>query len=89
VANGLLKETQREMGVKVPLILFLPVITCWTAHYLSLACLLQLWTALRTMMAGKEEKVLQAAGSRPEQKEQVEWIINTVMNTLFWDNVSR
>ena len=75
VANGLLKEMQREMGVKVPLILFLPVIT----H----------WTALRTMMAGKEEKALQAAGSRPEQKEQVEWIIDIVMNMLFWDNVSR
>ncbi len=80
---------QREMGVKVLLILFLPVITHWMAHYLSLARLLQLQAALRTMMAGKEEKVLQAAGSRPEQKEQAEWIINTVMNTLFWDNVSR
>src|SRR5258708_40069257 len=58
VANGLLKEMQREMGVKVLLILFLPVITHWMAHYLSLAHLLQLQTALRTMMAGKEEKVL-------------------------------
>src|SRR5258708_32383893 len=45
VANGLLKETQKEMGVKVPLILFLPVITPWRAPNLALARLLRLRTA--------------------------------------------
>jgi hypothetical protein len=67
--------------------LILPVITRWTAHYLSISRLLKVKTAVRSCSIRHETTLLECAGRKAEVKEAARQILATVSDNQFWDDL--
>ena len=67
-----------------PRALILPVITRWTAHYLSVCRLLELKQAMRACVCRHEPELLVCAGKTIELKSKVESVMKIVNDGDFW-----
>jgi hypothetical protein len=67
--------------------LVLPVVTRWTAHYLSITRLLKLKGPVKSCCSRHEDALLVCAGSKDEAVEKAQFVLNTVGNDTFWANL--
>lgn len=71
------------------LVLILPTITRWTAHYLSVCRLLLVSLALRTCCMKYRDQLLMAGGKQHKFIEEAEQILDIVKNDQFWVDLVR
>ncbi|GLB41139.1 putative protein of unknown function (DUF 659) [Lyophyllum shimeji] len=69
--------------------LILPVITHWTAHYLSTTRLLKVKSAVISCVHRHEEKLLIAGGKMQEVQERACQIMNIVRDNGFWQSLAK
>lgn len=87
-ALGLLRSQQRLADVTV-LILFLPIITRWTSHYLAITRLLHLKRFLRGCVELHYDELVKCAGSQKGAKTRARRILGFVNNNDFWEALER
>jgi hypothetical protein len=87
-ALGLLRQEQEITYQKV-LTLILPVITCWTCHYLSSCCLLEVSTAIRACALRHKETLIQCAGTKAEAKANARSVIAITQDDVFWIRLAK
>jgi hypothetical protein len=83
-ALGLLNSEQRATYGKV-LALILPVITRWTAHYLSSRRLLEVSVAIRACVMKHKEKLINCSGPKADAKAKAESVMAIVECNRFWE----
>ena len=88
-ALALLNEEQRFTYEGKWWALILPVITRWTAHYLSVSRLLKVKSAVRSCSLRHEETLLTCAGKEAKLKLAARAILDTVANDVFWANLAK
>jgi hypothetical protein len=81
-ALGLL-QVEQEITYHKVLALILPVITRWTAHYLSSRRLLEVSTAVRACGLRHKETLLLCAGNKADAKAKARSIIATTQDDVF------
>jgi hypothetical protein len=64
--------------------LILPVVTQWTAHYLSTTCLLKLKGAVKSCCSCHKDALMVCAGKESKAMEKAGSILATVGNDRFW-----
>lgn len=69
------------------LVLILPIITRWTAHYLAVERLLTVGISIRTCFLRHGEALIEGAGTKPEQKADAQAIKAIVGDDTFWDTL--
>jgi hypothetical protein len=69
--------------------LILPVITRWTAHYLSLTRLLKMEAAIRTCCSRHKPVLLELPGRAADAKEAAAVVLRTVGDESFWAEVQK
>ncbi|KAF8163038.1 ribonuclease H-like domain-containing protein [Crassisporium funariophilum] len=69
--------------------LVLPVITRWTAHYLSSTRLLKVKGAVTSCVHWHEEKLKVAGGKTQEVQKKAEEIIQIVKDSSFWNGLAK
>ncbi|KAF8153088.1 ribonuclease H-like domain-containing protein [Crassisporium funariophilum] len=69
--------------------LVLPVITRWTAHYLSSTRLLKVKGAVTSCVHRHEEKLKVAGGKTQEVQKKAEEIIQIVKDSSFWNGLAK
>jgi hypothetical protein len=69
--------------------LILPVITRWTAHYLSLTHLLKMEAAIRTCCSRHKPALLELPGRAADAKEAAAAVLRTVGDESFWAEVQK
>ncbi|OCH84208.1 hypothetical protein OBBRIDRAFT_741971, partial [Obba rivulosa] len=72
-----------------PLTLVLPVITRWTAHYLTCTRLLELEVPMRKLVLEPmtRDAVLSCAGDKRDAKEKARVIVNLIGESSFWSQL--
>ncbi|KAH9954013.1 ribonuclease H-like domain-containing protein [Lactifluus volemus] len=88
-ANGILQTEQLSVPNGKALILVLPVITRWTAHYLSLRRLLQVKGPLKACYNKYAPVLLLCAGLKAEAKRKAEEVQEIVEDSSFWKDVRK
>jgi hypothetical protein len=88
-ASGILRAEQLSVPNGKALILILPVITRWTAHYLSLRRLLQVEGPLKACYNKYASVLLLCAGPKVEAKQKAEEVREIVEDPSFWKNVRK
>ncbi|KAI0072875.1 hypothetical protein K474DRAFT_1650318 [Panus rudis PR-1116 ss-1] len=85
-ALSLLQEEQKQTYKDrlIPLMLLLPVITRWTAHYCAITRLLQICIAVKACCLRHEEALLVCAGRAQEHVNKAQSILDTVSDPTFW-----
>lgn len=91
IALGLLNLEQRHLGTATPLVLILPVITCWTSHYLSMDHLVTLEVPFRRLILDQttKNKLILSAGKQREAKNKAQRILRIMEGPSFWTNIKR
>jgi hypothetical protein len=69
--------------------LILPVITRWTAHYLSITRLLKLKQPLQLCWTRNEDRLIVCAGAKEDLKEKARQIQGIVGDQSFWYRLGR
>jgi hypothetical protein len=87
-ALGLLRQEQVITYHKV-LALILPVITRWTAHYLSSRRLLEVSTAIRACGLRHKETLLLCAGPKAEARAKATSVIAITQDNVFWTRLAK
>jgi hypothetical protein len=87
-ALGLFQKEQLMRNNKV-LALILGNLTRWSTHYVSGNRLVELKKPMQTCILNHESELLSAAGSKPEQKQVAQGIIDTVQKTAFWEILAK
>jgi hypothetical protein len=87
-ALGLLRVEQ-EITYRKVLALILPVITRWTAHYLSCRRLLEVSTAIRACGLRHKETLVLCAGNKADAKAKARSIIATTQDDMFWTRLAK
>lgn len=87
-ALGLFRQEQLATFQKV-LVLILPVITRWTAHYLSLRRLLTVEKALKATWIKWSEIMIASAGSKSNDKAKAMEVQKVVEDSTFWNHIKR
>ena len=90
-ASGILRAEQLSVLNKKALILVLPgpVVTRWTAHYLSLRRLLQVEGPIKACYNKYASVLLLCAGPKADAKRKAEEVQETVEDPLFWKHVHK
>lgn len=71
------------------LLLILPVITRWTAHYLSLRRLLQVEASMQTAWIQYKQEMIECAGPKADARAKALSIQCIVENRDFWHQVKK
>lgn len=87
-AGGLLRK-QQVMADKAPLALFLPVLTRWTSHYLSIRRLLDLQRYIEACVAVNYQALVEAAGKTRKAKDHAKKVLAHVRNPEFWNGLNK
>ena len=87
-ALGLFRQEQLFMSQK-SLALILPVLTQWTAHYLSLQCLLTVEKALKVVWLKYADNMIASSGSKSEDKAKAIAVQAIINDTHFWYHVKK
>lgn len=82
-AHGLLRAQQLASNTTA-LVLFLPVLTRWTSHYLAIRRLLLLKRYLQACVTLHYEALMEAAGKGKPAKARAKRILAYVHNEEFW-----
>jgi len=69
-------------------ILILPIITRWTAHYLSITRLLKIKAAVRSCTVRHEQALVDCAGKKAELRETARDIVATITDNQFWEDLA-
>lgn len=83
---GIFRREQFQTHGKV-LSLIRPVITQWTAHYLSLRQLLEVEKTMQASWLKYGDEFIRFAGLKHETWEKAEWKQSVVMDNKFWTEV--
>jgi hypothetical protein len=83
-ALALLQTEQRLTYLGMAFALILPVITRWTAHYLSVTRLLKVKGAVTSCCNRHEDVLLISTGTEARAKEKARAILDIVGNARFW-----
>ena len=87
-ALGIFRNEQRQTHpLKKVLTLIRPVITRWTAHYLSLRRLLDVQILLQTCWMKHGATIIESAGSTAEANAKAKSIERTITDPIFWKEV--
>jgi hypothetical protein len=65
------------------LIIFLPVVTHWLAHYHSICCLLEIEESVRTLWYWKQDTIIARAGNSRKQ-ECASTVLQPIGDGEFW-----
>ena len=87
-ALGLFRQEQLYTYNKI-LTLILPVITRWTAHYLSLKRLLTVEKTLKSAWIKHSEAMIASAGAKREDKAKAMAVEEIINNPRFWYHVKK
>ena len=87
-ALGLFRQEQLFMSQK-SLALILPVLTRWTAHYLSLQRLLTVEKALKVVWLKYADNMIASSGSKSEDKAKAIAVQAIINDTHFWYHVKK
>lgn len=87
-ALGLFRQEQIFTYQKV-LALILPVITRWTAHYLSLRRLLTVEKVLKVAWLKHSETMIASAGPKPNDKAKAIVVQKVIDDSQFWYRVKK
>lgn len=87
-ALGLFRQEQLYMSQKF-LALILPVLTRWTAHYLSLRQLLTVEKSLRVAWYKHADIMIASSGSKNEDKAKAIAVQDIINDTRFWYHVKK
>ncbi|PCH43941.1 hypothetical protein WOLCODRAFT_39688, partial [Wolfiporia cocos MD-104 SS10] len=85
-ALGLLHDQQVTHYGGRALRLILPVITHWTAHYLTCTRLLELEKAIRTLVLEQHEVLIACVGDKRDARDKAQSIISIVVTESLWSN---
>ena len=72
-----------------PLVLFLPVLTRWTSHYLAIRCLIHLKPFLVACVALNYDALVKCAGARQAARTRAVNILGYVRNEVFWAELEK
>ncbi|PCH39629.1 hypothetical protein WOLCODRAFT_85990, partial [Wolfiporia cocos MD-104 SS10] len=86
-ALGLLHDQQVTCYGSRALWLILPVITRWTAHYLTCTWLLELEKAIRTLVLEQREALITCVGDKRDARDKAQSIITIVITESFWSKL--
>ncbi|KAH9038165.1 ribonuclease H-like domain-containing protein [Lactarius pseudohatsudake] len=87
-ALGLFRQEQLYTHQKI-LALILPVLTRWTAHYLSLQRLLTVEKTLRAVWLKHGDTMIASAGTKSEEKAKAIAVQGIIDDTQFWYHIKR
>ncbi|KAG5640471.1 hypothetical protein DXG03_008547 [Asterophora parasitica] len=87
-ALGMLKDVQQMKFAKI-LCLVLPVLTCWTSHYLSVCHLIAIEIAFKQLLLDSRNTVLLCAGEKADAKGKAQEVINILEGYYFWSDLRR
>jgi hypothetical protein len=87
-ALGLFRQEQQFTYQKVLALIF-PVVTRWTAHYLSLKRLISLETALKVSWLKYGDIMIASAGSNSRDKAKALKVQRSIEDPLFWFNLKK
>ena len=87
-ALGLLRVEQEITYNKI-LALILPVITRWTAHYLSCHRLLDVELAIRACGVRHKETLISCAGDKADAKAKARSIVAITQDDMFWRQLAK
>lgn len=87
-ALGVFNDEQRIMNKKV-LALIVPIVTCWTAYFLSMERLLDVWKPLQITAIKHEAELIDSVGHKPKTKEKAKQIMCCVRNDSWWTQILR
>jgi hypothetical protein len=82
-ALGIFCREQLQTFHKI-LTLILPVIMCWTAHYLSLSRLLKVEVPMKASWLKYSEELIACAGPRADVQQKAREIQEIVEDPQFW-----
>lgn len=85
-ALGILNQEQLTLAT-IALAFIVPIITRWTAHYCSVARLLQLQKAVHVTVIKHEEKLIESVGTKKDLRTKAVKIMDTVKDKEFWDRL--
>lgn len=88
-ALGFFQNEQRSTYNGKTLSLILPVLTRWTAHYLSLRRLLIVETALKAAWLKYGDTMIESAGPKREELLKATKVRRTVEDAMFWYNIKK
>ena len=69
--------------------LFLPVLTRWTSHYLAICRLLQLKRFICACVTLHYEDLIMAAGAKKDAKARARQILEYVQDEHFWRELEK
>ncbi|KAJ7702903.1 ribonuclease H-like domain-containing protein, partial [Mycena metata] len=84
----LLRAQQRAIFGAI-LRLIIPVVTRWTAHYCCLRRVLKVERSIRATVVAHPDTLRICAGSKPEQIEAAEYVMEVCNRDSFWKNIAR
>jgi hypothetical protein len=87
-ALGIFRREQLQTFNKI-LALILPVITRWTAHYLSLRRLLDVETSIRACWMKYSREMIECAGPKADVQQKAREIEAIVDDSQFWVQVKK
>ena len=87
-ALGVLNEEQQIMNKKT-LALIVPVVTRWTAYYLSMDRLLAIWKPLQITAIRHESSLLESVGQKPQAKAKAKQVIDRIRDDTWWRRLTR
>jgi hypothetical protein len=87
-ALGLFRQEQFYTYQK-SLALILPVVTRWTAHYLSLQRLLSVEKSLRAVWLKHGDTMIASAGAQSKDKAKAIAVQKLIEDPCFWHNIKK
>lgn len=85
-ALGVFNEEQQSMTGK-NLALITPVITRWTAYFLSMDRLVTVWKPLQITSIKHKTALLESVGHKPKAKKKAQQVLSHVHNDTWWAKV--
>ncbi|OBZ67907.1 hypothetical protein A0H81_12375 [Grifola frondosa] len=86
-ALGLLRKEQ-TLRFGIALMLILPVLTRWTSHYLAATRLLDIQEAIRVLVAGSRQLLIECVGEKADAVRKANEILNLIALPSFWDDLA-
>ena len=87
-ALGLFRQEQLYTDQKI-LVLILPVITRWTAHYLSLRRLLTVEKSLKAAWIKHSDTMIATAGSKSDDNSKARVVQKVIEDPEFWYHIKK
>lgn len=87
-ALSLLQSVQLHKLGKI-LALILPVLICWTSHYLLVCCLIDLEVAFKQVLLDHTPELIVAAGPKHVAKEKAQEVLSILEGHGFWTKLKQ